>query len=134
MDLKQFNQFYNEKQGGFKRFAASYVHDEMTAEDVVSEVFAHYWDNRHILSEDANVAAYVLTVVKHKCLDYLRHHLPEQTRRIFEMSRYENLSYKEIALRLNISTKGVEFHITKALKVLRVALRDYLPFYLLSLI
>lgn len=70
MDLKQFNQFYNEKQGGFKRFAASYVHDEMTAEDIVSELFAYYWDNRHTLSEDANVAAYVLTVVKHKCLDY----------------------------------------------------------------
>lgn len=60
--------------------------------------------------------------------------LPEQTRRVFEMSRYECLSVKEIAEELSISVKGVEYHITKSLKVLRVALKDYLPvFYLLFL-
>jgi len=42
-------------------------------------------------------------------------------------SRYHNQSHKEIADALGISTKAVEFHITKALKVLRVALKDYLP-------
>ena len=36
-------------------------------------------------------------------------------------------SHKEIAAALGISTKTVEFHITKALKVLRVALKDYFP-------
>lgn len=57
--------------------------------------------------------------------------LPEQTRRIFEMSRYENLSAKEIAEQLSISTKSVEYHITKALKALRLTLKDYLFFYFL---
>ena len=53
--------------------------------------------------------------------------LPEQTRRIFAMSRYENKSHKEIADLLNMTTKGVEYHINKATKVLRIALKDYLP-------
>ena len=53
--------------------------------------------------------------------------LPEQTRDIFVRSRYNNQSHKEIAVALGISTKTVEFHITKALKVLRVALKDYFP-------
>jgi len=53
--------------------------------------------------------------------------LPEQTREIFVRSRYNNQSHKEIAVALGISTKTVEFHITKALKVLRVALKDYFP-------
>jgi len=53
--------------------------------------------------------------------------LPEQTRRVFEMSRYENKSVKEIAEELNISPKAVEYHITKSLKALRVALKEYLP-------
>lgn len=57
--------------------------------------------------------------------------LPEQTRRIFEMSRYENLSVKEIADQLSISPKSIEYHITKSLKALRVALKDYLFFYFL---
>ena len=58
--------------------------------------------------------------------------LPEQTRRVFEMSRYESLSVKEIAEELAISPKSIEYHITKSLKALRIALKDYLPvFYFL---
>lgn len=53
--------------------------------------------------------------------------LPEQTRRIFEMSRYEYRSVKEIAEELSISTKTVEYHITRSLKALRLGLEDYLP-------
>ncbi len=55
--------------------------------------------------------------------------LPEQTRRIFEMSRYESIPVKEIAQELSLSTKSVEYHITKALKLLRVALKEYLPLF-----
>lgn len=58
--------------------------------------------------------------------------LPEQTRRIFEMSRYEYLSVNEISKQLHVSPKTVEYHITKSLKSLRKALKEYLPaFYLL---
>ena len=53
--------------------------------------------------------------------------LPEQTRRIFVMSRFQNKSNKEIAEELGITVKGVEYHITKALKPLRISLKDYLP-------
>ena len=52
--------------------------------------------------------------------------LPLQTRNVFRMSRYENKSIKEIADSLNISVKGVDYHISKALKALRVSLKDYL--------
>lgn len=53
--------------------------------------------------------------------------LPEQTRRVFVMSRFQDKSNKEIAEELGISVKGVEYHMSKALKFLRVALKDYLP-------
>lgn len=55
--------------------------------------------------------------------------LPKQTRRIFEMSRFENKTNKEIAENLQITVKGVEYHITKALKPLRENLKDYLPLF-----
>ena len=57
--------------------------------------------------------------------------LPEQTREIFWLSRYENLSVKEIAEKKKLTPKAVEYHITKSLKVLRIALKDYLPFWLI---
>lgn len=52
--------------------------------------------------------------------------LPERCRIVFSMSRYEDMSHKEIASQLNISTKTVENQITKALKVLRQAIHPYL--------
>lgn len=61
-----------------------------------------------------------------KAMDVALAALPPQCRRVFEMSRIEQLSYSEIALQLNISTNTVENHISKALKLLRVELKDFL--------
>lgn len=55
--------------------------------------------------------------------------LPRQTANIFRLSRFKNKSNREIATELNISVKDVEYHITKSLKVFRVALKDYLPLF-----
>lgn len=51
-----------------------------------------------------------------------------QSRRVFELSRFEYKKNREIADELNISPKAVEAHITKALKDFRKALKNYLPF------
>lgn len=53
-------------------------------------------------------------------------HLPEQSKRIFMLSRYHDTPNKKIAEQLGISVKSVEFHMTKALKILRRELKDYL--------
>ena len=50
--------------------------------------------------------------------------LPEKCRIIFLMSRYDELSYAEIAQDLGISIKTVENQIGKALKYLRAALSE----------
>lgn len=57
--------------------------------------------------------------------------LPERCREVFQLSRHENLSTKEIAIRLHISPKTVENQITKALKLLRIALKEAVLFALL---
>lgn len=60
--------------------------------------------------------------------------LPEQCRTIFQMSRFEDLKNYEIAQRLGISVKTVEAQMTKALKILRVELVDFLPVLLITLL
>lgn len=54
-------------------------------------------------------------------------HLPNECRKIFQLSRNEGLKYREIADVLHISIKTVETQMSKALRSLRVELRDYLP-------
>ena len=51
--------------------------------------------------------------------------LPEKCRKVFEMSRFKNMKYKEIAIEMEISVKTVEAHISKALKSLRKELKGY---------
>ncbi len=53
--------------------------------------------------------------------------LPERCKMAFEYSRFENFTNKEIAQKMEITTKGVEALIGRALKSLRVSLVDYLP-------
>jgi RNA polymerase sigma-70 factor (ECF subfamily) len=57
--------------------------------------------------------------------------LPTQCQRVFKMSRFQQLSYSQIATQLNISTNTVENHVSKALRLLRVELKDFLTIYLL---
>jgi RNA polymerase sigma-70 factor (ECF subfamily) len=57
--------------------------------------------------------------------------LPEQCRLVFQLSRFEELRYAEIAEQLNISVKTVENHMGKALRIMREQLKDYLPLVLL---
>ena len=44
--------------------------------------------------------------------------LPERTREIFRMSRFDGLKNREISAELGISTTAVEKHISRALKAL----------------
>lgn len=175
-----FNQLYDEYHLRFIRFAKGYVVVDEAAEDIVNDSFMYYWETRQNI-DDRNVSAYLLTVVKHKCINYLKHlsleqqaksHFqsleawetqlkiatleacePEkllsdeiqmlvrkalqtmsaQTREILIRSRYRLQSNRAIAADLNISVKAVEYHITKALKILRTVLQDYFPLYLLYL-
>jgi RNA polymerase sigma-70 factor, ECF subfamily len=53
--------------------------------------------------------------------------LPEQCKIIFQLSRYEGMSYKEIAEALDLAPKTVENQVGRALKMLRVELKDYFP-------
>ena len=53
--------------------------------------------------------------------------LPERCRVAFEYSRFENFTSKEIALKMDISVKGVEALMGRALKSLRISLAEYLP-------
>lgn len=60
--------------------------------------------------------------------------LPDHTREVFRLSRFEYRSADEIAQRLHLSQKTVEYHLTRALKLLRVSLKDFLTVLVLWLL
>lgn len=60
--------------------------------------------------------------------------LPSQCQTVFRMSRFDELSYAEIARELNISVNTVENHIVKALRLMRHSLQPFLPLILWSIV
>lgn len=66
-------------------------------------------------------------------LDQALSRLPARCKEIFELSRFDNLKNKEIAEKLRITEKTVENQITKALKILRKELKDFLPLFMMHL-
>jgi RNA polymerase sigma-70 factor (ECF subfamily) len=169
----EFNKLYNIWYRKSLAFAKSYVQDEMVAEDLVCESLIKLWQLTRDKEQD-NPEIILLTILKNKALDYLKHEairksaedmlveayrnefnlristleacnpneiflseikeiirktldsLPKQTSNIFKMSRFEDLSIKEIARKYGITPKAVEYHITRSLKLLREKLKDYL--------
>lgn len=51
--------------------------------------------------------------------------LPERTREVFLLNRDGGLSYREVAMRLGVTVKTVEFHMGRALASLRERLADW---------
>jgi len=60
--------------------------------------------------------------------------LPQQCRKVFELSRFEHLKQQEIADKLGISIKTVKNHITHALKELNKNLDNYMVLIILTLL
>jgi RNA polymerase sigma-70 factor (ECF subfamily) len=60
--------------------------------------------------------------------------LPPQCGKVFRLSRFEELSYAEIADQLNIAVKTVENQMGKALRIMRMQLKDYFITILLIII
>lgn len=57
--------------------------------------------------------------------------LPEKCREIFVLNRYENLKYREIADKLQISVKTVETQMSKALQHMRIRLAEFISVFLI---
>lgn len=71
------------------------------------------WHTQSLQAEKADLEAAL-----HRAIDTL----PDRCRVVFSLSRFENLSHREIADQLGISVKTIENQITKAMKLLREAL------------
>lgn len=169
-----FNDLYTEYYRKSFLYVKSYVHNEMAAEDIVSDSIIRLWEKMKKESVE-QIGPFLFSILKNRSLDYLKHQevkrsvhdritealdreleirtnsleasdpkeifsaevqniieitllaLPERTREIFVLSRFENKSHKEIAELYQISVKGVDYHIMQSVKELRLALKDYLP-------
>ncbi|GHU99235.1 DNA-directed RNA polymerase sigma-70 factor [Bacteroidia bacterium] len=96
-NIHDFTTLFNQHSRRFVDFAATYVGRD-AAEDIVMDAFLYYWERHDRLANDTNPPAYILTTVKHKCLNLLR------SRKV-QMEVKEKLAFQSArALDVRIST------------------------------
>jgi RNA polymerase sigma-70 factor (family 1) len=59
-------------------------------------------------------------------LELAVNHLPEKSRTIFQLSRFEGRTNNEIAKLMKLSEKSIEYHLTKSLRAIRLHMKDYI--------
>ncbi|MEN6454648.1 MAG: RNA polymerase sigma-70 factor [Prolixibacteraceae bacterium] len=101
-----------------------YIHDHRNQYQEIEKV-------KH-LTADESTENEILRNNFEECLVSALSKLPGRCREAFELSRLENLTNKEIAVKMDISIKGVEALIGRSLKILRIELREFLPSYRLK--
>lgn len=172
-DKRAFTRIFQLFNSRLTYFAKSYVLDQDIAQNIVQDSFLKLWENTKQLKNTTSIGAYLYTLTRNSCLNYLKHikveakyHqkilknsqelelnlgalkrleydlydfeevqtiidktielLSPQCKQVFLLSRFDNLSNAEIAAKLEISEKAVEANITRALKIFRKELKDYL--------
>ena len=53
-------------------------------------------------------------------------HLPEKSKKVFQLSQFEGHSIAEIANALKLSEKAIQYHLTRSIKELRLHLKDFI--------
>lgn len=92
--------------------ALNYLRDTKKWENESDEIFL-------VLDNNVNKDEELEILELQKMITSTISQLPEKCRIVFSLSRFEEMSYQEIADHLEISVKTVENHISKALKILR---------------
>jgi len=170
---KAFTQIFQIYNSRLSHFAKAYVIDPDIAMNMVQDAFLKLWENSKNLKDYTSISAYLYTLTRNNCLNYLKHQkveakyhqkitknslelelnygalkrleydlydfeevqriidktielLSPQCKQVFLLSRFENQSNAEIAEKLGITVKAVEANITRALKIFRLELKDYL--------
>lgn len=96
----------------------------------------YYFTDKEILepaSQDDPEANLIAKELEHEISDAIAS-LPRQCREIFSLNRFGNLTYTEIAHKLEISENTVKTQMSRALQKLRVRLKSYLTILLLFLL
>jgi RNA polymerase sigma-70 factor (ECF subfamily) len=155
-------------------YAARFIDDKDTVEDIIQECFMKIWEKKEIL-QSISIQSLLFAMIRNGCMDYLRHsaiveqhhieylaniegeerlycadftfdpesgtlyreleeqirlvidRLPNRCKDVFIFSRFEGMKNKEIADKLQISLKAVEYHISKALSAFSAHFKDKYP-------
>ncbi|MDR1938309.1 MAG: RNA polymerase sigma-70 factor [Tannerellaceae bacterium] len=111
------------------RFSQTYVMSPCDAENSVQDIFLYLWEHQDVLGSLGNINAFLFTLVKNRCIDFLRNHsgingkrqpLSVVHERELELKLYSLQQFDE----KNLSSVEIETIITNAIQSLPERCRE----------
>lgn len=99
-------------------------------QEIKQRILSNLYDDVPSYYEDPDF--YIVKELSEK-IELALSRLPATYREAFELNRFQKMTYNEIANKLDVSPKTIDYRIQQALKLLRVELKDYLPLILFIL-
>lgn len=102
------------------RFSHAYILSEEDAENIVQDIFLYLWVHKEMLDSLNNLNAFLFSLAKNKCVDYLRHQVLVDSK-IQEM---ESIQVRELSFKLSslqqfdenlLSSTDIELILDKAI-------------------
>lgn len=160
---KGFTLLYNKYHAVLFNHAMRLVWNREVAQDLVSDIFISFWQNKTYELINISYRAYLFRATRNASYNYIKRdldkyqsieiqgldyeaadnpeemmyfdelqkkieltidNLPAQCKKVFLLNRFQEKKYSEIASEMNLSKKTVEMHISKALKHLKMALKN----------
>lgn len=75
---REFTKIYEVYFPKLIRFSRFYIGSEEDAENIVQDTFAYLWEHSDVLTPIQNLDAFLFTVVKNRCMDFLRRQVEEK--------------------------------------------------------
>lgn len=108
--------------GAAKLKVIEYIRNDVRRQKKLGELAIDYCEEKNSIEEG------IYYKELNEKLNKIMLYLPNQCKKIIELSRLEGDKNREISEKLHISERVVEYNISKALQIFRKNLKEYIPF------
>lgn len=95
-DTEEYSKIYAIYFPKLVRFSQTYILSLQEAENIVQDIFLYLWEHREIIHSFENMNAFLFTMVKNRCIDFLR----KQTQMKDRQYPISDVKEKELQLKL----------------------------------
>jgi len=105
------------------RFAEGYIYDKQECEDIVQNLFLHFWENAGRITLDSSIKAYFYQSVKNRCLNHLRNlHIHDKHNLLYlegilNQNSTEDLQDPELIIQINAALSKIPKKMAEIIKL-----------------
>jgi len=71
-NLKVYEALFREYYPQLVKFSENYIYDKQECEDIVQNLFIHFWENAERINLTVSIKAYLFESVRNRCINHLR--------------------------------------------------------------